>query len=306
MAWVPYANNFKDLWNLRNDPQSCFTSATKSGNTTWQDGGKLLRLGETTFGQGGYLTFTVGPRWKLALRIATENVDWFQDEVDPAYLIDAGAFSDNEYPAYPTNEDDVVVWEAKKGFFAENDSEIFVTLNEGDILVIDVDADVVPATKAFRIYKNGVEYIADYNDSRVKVNEDTFVRMLDAFYFVEDAPSGGGGIVADEGDGDITVPVDGGVAVDEEVEDEDIENPIPNPDKDPDNPQDSGEPDVVIDPYDGGGGGGNGGGGGGDEPPEEPEEDDKTLRNIIFIGMMVIIGGMIIGLVVRNRGGLGE
>ena len=130
---------------------------------------------------------------------------------------------------------------------------------------------------------------------------DTFVRMLDAFYFVPDAPSGGGGIVSDEGDGDITVPVDGGVVVDAEVDDEEIENPVPNTNKDPDNPQDTFKPDVVIDPFDGGGGNGGDNGDDGDDGEDE-EEDDNTLRNIIFIGMMVIIGGMIIGLVIRNRG----
>jgi len=305
MAYVKYDGTFKDLWELRNTDVSCFKSSALKGKTTWQDSGKLLRLDDTTWAaKGGYITFTVGSGWKVALRIATENVDYFQDEIDPDYLIDAGKFDDGKFPDFPSDEADVVAWEADKGFFGENDSELFVMLNAGDILLIDVDADHGPDHKAFRIRKDGKEYIMDYGKSTfgfgdVQTNEDTFIRMLDAYYFVEDLPATGDSSDADEGDGDVSIPVD--INEDVVVEDEDIENPINNPDKDPDNPQDSFKDDVVIDPTDGGSDdqGGNGGGGG---DSGDVTVEDKTVRNLIFIAIMGVLAFMVVRVVSMNGG----
>jgi len=307
-AWVKYDGTFKDLWQLRNKDVSCFINAALKGKTTWQDSGKLLRLDDTTWlANGGYITFEIGTGWKVLLRIATENVDFFQDEIDDDYLIDEGTYEDGKFPDPPSDEEDIVVWEADKGFFGENDSEAMFFMNTEDILVIDVDAENVNDSKATRIRKDGKEYIKNYGKSffgygDVSTNEDTFIRLINAYYYVEDLEPTTTSDTGDEGDGDVDIDIEINDTV--VIEDDDIENPVNNPNKDPDNPQDTFEPDLVIDPTEdapengGGGGGGNGGG-------SETEEDENTLRNIIFIAIMGILAFMVVR-VVSMKGGDGD
>lgn len=276
MAWIRFDGTFKQLWDSRNEANSCFIDSGLK-NYDWQDGGKLLRLDDAwRSSKGGYLTFTVGKNWKVALRLATENANYFQDEIDARYLEDEGTSK----PAYPTNEEDAVVWE-DKALFGENQSNLFITLNEGDILLIDVNAGNVDKTLSFRIYKDGVDYIRDYNADSVKVADDTFVRVIEAFYNDPDAVATEEGITGDDGEGSSTVKPEGGVV---------------NPD------------DLVIDPEDVGG----------DKeidpvepptPPTPPADDDMSKVFTAIVMSLILVGvGLAAFSLLRRNGGepLGE
>lgn len=307
-SYVEVDIDLKDSIESAGEPQSPFSVATKAGNdeTVYQDGGKLLRLDDSgSFSKGGYLTFTVAEGWRVIIRVATENVNFFDDEIDSAYQISLG---DDPTTAEISNglldmkDDEVLIWEDNGGFFGEDQSNMMVILNGGDIFVMDVDADHVDAKNAFRIRKDGREYVLDYGDSSVRPNDDTFVRLVGAYRYFEDVDPTTEQATAPEGDGDIQVPF----PVNDEVEVVVVEEGEEPPSSSPDPPPQAGGTGegylAIVDPdgdYDGDGISNS------DEVKKEDEEDDVSSSTVFVV--FLAIGLILIGsFMMLRRGSAGD
>lgn len=273
MAYVKFDGTFKELWSARNGTNSCFVSAGYK-NYQWQDGNNLLKLDDAFLKRNsGYITFTVGVGWKVALRLATENTNWFQQEVDPALSEDAGDFKDRKKPTFPADESDAVIWE-DEGLFRENQSNMYITLNEGDILLIDVEGGTVDKDSSFRIFKDGVEYIKDYGQADTTTEDQTYVRLMGAYYFDADAVPSEEGDTVDTGDGEVVIVPEGGVADPDDVviTPEDVESDE--------------EIDIVE-----------------EETPPAPPEDNTPIVRAIVMSIVLLGVGIAAFSILRRSGG---
>ena len=88
MAWVEYTGSFKDAITIsKTDGMPFNTVRGPKDEYTWQDSGKLLKLHENTFSSSGALHLRVAEGWRVAFRIATENTDYFQDNIREEYVV---------------------------------------------------------------------------------------------------------------------------------------------------------------------------------------------------------------------------
>jgi len=304
-SFVEVDIDLKDAVSNAGDPESPFSVATKAGNdaTVYQDGGKLLRLDDSgSFSKGGYLTFTVAEGWRVIIRVATENVNYFEDELDSAYQISLGddpSTTDISNGLLDLKDDEVLVWEDNGGFFGEDQSNMIVVLNGGDIFVMDVDADHVSAKNAFRLFKDGREYVLDYGDSSVRPNDDTFVRLVGAYKFFEEIDPTTEQATAPEGDGDIQVPF----PVNDEVEVVVVEEGEDPPAETSDPPPQAGGTGAgylaIVDPdgdFDGDGTSN------ADEIKDDTDESDDVSSGSIFL-VFLAIGAILIGSFMMLRRG---
>ena len=89
MAWVEYTGSFKDAISIsKTDGMPFKTVRGPKDEYTWQDSGKLLKLHENTFASSGALHLRVAEGWRVAFRIATENTDYFQDNIREEYVVE--------------------------------------------------------------------------------------------------------------------------------------------------------------------------------------------------------------------------
>ena len=254
MAWVEYTGSFKDAISIsKTDGMPFKTVRGPKDQYTWQDSGKLLKLHENTFSSSGALHLRVAEGWRVAFRIATENTDYFQDNIREEYVVEGDKGDTPDH-----NEvDEVFVYE-DKAFFQENQSNVLFTLYEDDYLSVDVDGDHSNIAN-FSLNKGTVSY--DVSTDR-EMSDDTFVRMIKAWYWVEDLPPTTHDLTEDDGseEGD-TVDYEGNFNENEEITDDDIKQGNKTGEVEPTTkPEDEQKP--VIDPI----------------PKEEDGDNDSTVK----------------------------
>lgn len=255
MAWVEYTGSFKDAISIsKTDGMPFKTVRGPKDQYTWQDSGKLLKLHENTFSSSGALHLRVADGWRVAFRIATENTDYFQDNIREEYVVegDKGDTPDHD------EVDEVFVYE-DKDFWQENQSNVVFTLYEDDYLSVDVDGDHSNIAN-FSLNKGTVAY--DVSTDR-EMSDDTFIRMIKAWYWVDDLPPTTHDLTEDDGseEGD-TVDYEGNFNENEEITDDDIKQGNKTGEVEPTTkPEDEQKP--VIDPI----------------PKEEDGDNDSTVKD---------------------------
>ena len=224
MAWVEYTGTFEDAIKISKSDGAPFKTVRGPKDTyEWQDGGNLLKLFENTWSDSGAIHLRVAEGWRVAFRIATENTDYFNDNIRDEYMANdsssntfGGTTTDNEQTEGEHDEvDEVWVYE-DKDFWEENQSNVLFTLWGNDYLSVDVDGDHDHIAN-FSLNKGTVDY--DVSTDR-EMSDDTFVRMVKAWMWVDDSPA------TDEtqthNDGETEQTYEGTFNENEEVNDEDI------------------------------------------------------------------------------------
>ena len=224
MAWVEYTGTFEDAIKISKSDGAPFKTVRGPKDTyEWQDGGNLLKLHENTWSDSGAIHLRVAEGWRVAFRIATENTDYFNDNIRDEYMANdsssntfGGTTTDNEETAGEHDEvDEVWVYE-DKDFWEENQSNVLFTLWGNDYLSVDVDGDHAHIAN-FSLNKGTVDY--DVSTDR-EMSDDTFVRMVKAWMWVDDSPA------TDEtqshNDGETDQTYEGTFNENEEVNDDDI------------------------------------------------------------------------------------
>ena len=223
MAWVEYNGTMEDAIKISLTDGAPFKTVKLKDEYTWQDDGNLLKLHENTWSKSGALHLRVADGWRVAFRIATENTDYFNDNIKDSYMANdsssntfGGTTTDNEETTGEHDEvDEVWVYE-DKDFWQENQSNVLFTLYGEDYLSVDVDGDY-DGIANFSLNKGTVNY--DVSTDR-EMSDDTFVRMVKAWMWVDDMPA------TDEtqthNDGETEQTYEGTFNENEEVNDEDI------------------------------------------------------------------------------------
>jgi len=296
MAWVEYTGSFKDAISIsKTDGMPFKTVRGPKDQYTWQDSGKLLKLHENTFSSSGALHLRVAEGWRVAFRIATENTDYFQDNIREEYVVEGDKGDTPDH-----NEvDEVFVYEDKE-FWQENQSNVLFTLYEDDYLSVDVDGDHSNIAN-FSLNKGTVAY--DVSTDR-EMSDDTFIRMIKAWYWVDDLPPTTHDLTEDDGseEGD-TVDYEGNFNENEEITDDDIKQgnktgevePTTKPEDeqkpviDPIPKEEDGDNDSTIKEDDDD-----------DEDSDDSDDDASTYSIILVLGAVVAI---IVGSILVLRGG---
>jgi len=296
MAWVEYTGSFKDAISVSKTDGAPFkTVRGPKDEYTWQDSGKLLKLHENTWSSSGALHLRVAEGWRVAFRIATENTDYFQDNVRDEYLVE-GEMGDD-----PTHNEVDEVWVYEdKDFWQENQSNVVFTLYEDDYLSIDVDGDHSNIAN-FSLNKGTVDY--DVSTDR-EMSDDTFVRMIKAWMWVDDLPPTTHDLTEEDGseEGD-TVDYEGNFNENEVITDDDIKEgnktgettPTPKPEDeqvptiDPIVKEEDGDNDSTIKDD--------------DEDDDDSDDDDDDASNYSIILVLGAVVAIIVGAILVLRGG---
>lgn len=233
MAWVEYTGTFEDAIKISKTNGAPFKTVRGPKDTyEWQDDGNLLKLFENTWTDSGALHLRVADGWRVAFRIATENTDYFNDNIRDEYVsgdsddnfLGGGSHSEETSPTGEHDEvDEVWVYEDDgsgdylgSSWVNESQSNVLFTLWGNDYLSVDVDGDH-DSIANFSLNKGTVAY--DVSTDR-EMSDDTFVRMVKAWMWVDDLPA------TDEtqshNDGETEQEYGGSFNENEEVNDDDI------------------------------------------------------------------------------------
>lgn len=288
-AWVKINATFKDLVQSKLP----FEDIEVKGNYSWQDGGELIRLDESYWSDSGAFHCKPKSGYMLIMRIATENTDFFQDQIKDTYEYKGG---DNESDP-PSDVDwvkEVYTYE-DTAFFSENQSNVIFTLygdtDPRDYVSLDVDGDISGIAN-FKIRKNGDQIAVS-----AETSDDTFVRLMGAYVWDANATATSDETTEETGEGsdDVTIPL----PVDDNQESDkngDLEDtgedkpPITTPPKPP-SPTPTPEPEPEPSP----------------SPSPEPEDDDDDEMSSTSIVLLIIAIGALIGTaIIVARMGSGE
>jgi len=299
MAWVEYEGTFKDALKISEEAGAPFKTVRGPKNGyEWQDSGKLLKLEENTFSSSGAIHVRVAEGWRVAFRIATENTDYFNDNIRDAYLVKG----EKDDTPFHDEVDEVFVYE-DKSWIQENQSNVLFTLYENDYLSVDVDGDHSNIAN-FSLNKGGESY--DVKKDR-EMSDDTFVRMIKAWYWVDDLPPTT--YELDEGQGseeDDRVGYEGNFNENEVITDEDIkqgneseggdidptEKPLDEqkPTIEPEDITEDGDNDTVVK----------------EDDDDDTDGDDTTSSDDDNYSILLVLGAVaviLVGAVVILRGG---
>ena len=315
MAWVEYTGSFKDAISISRTNNVPFkTVRGPKDEYTWQDSGKLLKLHENTFSSSGALHLRVADGWRVAFRIATENTDYFNDNIKSEYMANdassntfigmntGGTSTDNEDPVGEHDEvSEVWVYE-DKDFWQENQSNVLFTLYGDDYLSVDVDGDHSNIAN-FSLHKGTVNY--DVSTDR-EMSDDTFIRMIKAWYWVDDLPPTTYEVEEDDGNGD-EQSYEGNFNENEGITDEDIKEgdkgeiaPTPKPEEEQ-KPTIEPDPKPEDDGQEGGDGDSDGDGDGDGEGDGDSEADEENYSIFLVLGGITLI--LVGAFVFLRRGG---
>lgn len=289
-AWVKINATFKELVQSK----LCFESIDIEDNYSWQDGGELIRLDESYWSKSGAFHCKPKSGYMLIMRVATENTDFFQDQIKDTYEY-KGDDNESDPPSDVDWVKEVYTYE-DTAFFAENQSNVVFTLygdtDPRDYISIDVDDDhsgIAP----FKIRKNGTQIAVS-----AEMSDDAFVRLMGAYVWDENAVATSDETTEETGEGsdDVTIPL----PVDDNKESDkngDLEDtgedkpPIVNPSPPP-SPTPTPEPEPEPTPT--------------PDPDEDPEDDDDELSSTSIVLLIVAIGALIGTAIIVARMGSGE
>jgi len=289
-AWVKINATFKELVQSGLP----FEDIDIKNNYEWQDGGELIRLDESYWSASGAFHCKPKNGYMLIMRVATENTDFFQDQIKDTYEY-KGDDNESDPPSDVDWVKEVYTYE-DTAFFAENQSNVIFTLygdtDPRDYISIDVDGDH-SGIADFKIRKNGNQIAVS-----AEMSDDTFVRLMGAYVWDENAVATSDSTTEETGEGsdDLTLPlpVDDNKESDKNGDVEDtgedkppIVNPTPAPSPTPTpEPEPSPNPNPTPDP--------------------DPDDDDDELSSTSIVLLIVAIGALIGTAIVVARMGSGE